>query len=157
MVDTFTTLVALHKEERADEHHAKVDDREQVHGYADSTHLGQLQILHRLAVVLETEGLVLCMDERLPDPHWEHNVVPALQVDRVLVVKRRANRFNLDSFSSLGLLHIRLLLDLKKLLIALLVSRVVQRVLDVHEAHIDVEHAHQHFQVLVRDLVITYV
>ena len=70
------TTLSRNKLEGDTEHRAKIDKRQEVHGSTDVLHLLLLNALDRIWVVFEVECLVLSMDEGLPNPDGEDNIVP---------------------------------------------------------------------------------
>ena len=130
------------------EHDCVVDSRPHVKLTLDARHQLLLEPMNRVSVVLEAEGFVLVMDQRLPAPDWEDHLLPARDVMMVM--------FLIFLFHFLHDLHLieaffaKLLVPLHLIDIFLLVKRVF----NLQKRLVILQKTEEHFVLRVLDRII---
>ena len=151
--DSFATLT-LNEDGRQAKHGDEVDNCQEIHRTADILHLMLLYFLNRITEVLESKGFMFSVNESFPDPNGKDDIVPALDLDFMFFVVSRLGEEVCHRFRVLWVLLVfKLLPHLVELFEPLLVFLLIECVLDVFDRFVLVEHAHEHLQVSIRDVV----
>ena len=159
-IDALATL-SLDEERRQHEHLDQVDEGQDVHSNAYTFHLEVFDLFERFRIEFVVESQVLRMNESLPDPDGKDDVVPTLELKLVAFVLRPLEVLLAKVFRFLLVEHPLFSFELLKeaflpfleVFDSLLILCLGDRVLNHLEVLVKIEHAHQHLQVLIGDLV----
>ena len=89
--DSLATLT-VDMQRRQDKHHDQVDKGQTVHSNANPLHIDILDLFESFRVEFVMESQMLGVNERLPDPHREDHIVPALELKLVALMFRPFKR-----------------------------------------------------------------